>query len=250
MKHLLLLLTAIVSTSITVYSQEHEISGNFEIRNGDTLEYRLPDEVKYLLPKFSDAAVLNHDGSRSFGKINIMILDHTLRMIDRHGDTLNVINPESISRISTEDMQIIHIDDKYMEILATYQDITLSAGHYLSINYRKGSNGSNANSSFLERFGSSVSFFSTNNYGGIGNNVFSSGPGNLSQDRTYTGEYTRRTQYVLTAGNRIFPANEKSFIKIFPKKKKAIKEFLSYFQTDFSNPEFLLTLFEFCTGQQ
>lgn len=60
-------------------------------------------------------------------------------------------------------------------------------------------------------------------------------------------QYIRESGYVLTVGTTMLPATESSFIRIFPRKKKAIKEFVNTYRVDFENPDSITTLLELCT---
>ena len=50
--------------------------------------------------------------------------------------------------------------------------------------------------------------------------------------------------------NKMYPANTRGFQKIYPKLKKQIPEFVRENDIDFSNPESLKILYEYCIRNQ
>lgn len=242
MKHFMIFLAAILlALPFEAHSQEPDIfrkvSGSSEIRHGDTIQYHIPVNVRYLFPEFTQAAVFNHNGSRYFGTVNVSLLDQRLKMIDSNGDTLDVYNQEAIDRVNTEHFRLVRASDKFVVIHTEYNDVTLSVYtelHIASDNKEEGS-----------RHGSKISSISDSYLSG----QFKNAP-YVPKDRSKnvnTLQYFRESEYVLTVGTTMLPATESSFIRIFPRKKKAIKEFVNTYRVDFENPDSITTLLDLCT---
>jgi hypothetical protein len=56
--------------------------------------------------------------------------------------------------------------------------------------------------------------------------------------------------YYICKGDKIYPANNRGFQKVYPKLKKQIPEFVRENNIDFSNPESLKILYEYCIRNQ
>lgn len=241
MRYLLIFLAAALpALTFEAHSQVpdifREMSGSSEIRHGDTIQYRIPVNVRYLFPEFTQAAVFNHNGSRYFGTVNVSLLDQRLKMIDSNGDTLDVYNQEGIDRVNTEHFRLVRASDKFVVIHTEYNDVTLSV--YTELHIASG------NKDEGSRYGSKVNSVSYHNSGMFGIAVYT--PKDRSQNVNVL-QYIRESGYVLTVGTTMLPATESSFIRIFPRKKKAIKEFVNTYRVDFENPDSITTLLELCT---
>lgn len=239
-KHLLIpasILILLANTHISGFSQE--ITGSVKIKNGDIIERVIPSNILYLLPEFQDAVLFNHDGSRLTGRINVSVMDYSLRLIDNNGDTLNAIGTESIKAIMTDKSVIHHIDKYYLPQIAEYAGIILSEIRILTLETApaEAKDGENTRKRRMimpvySRFGS-------------GSTVIEFG--NRYRTNVFEMVYHLTRQYVLAKDGYVIPiSNVSAFTRIFPGDKNSIREFAETDRTDFTDTESLIRLFNFC----
>ena len=245
MKHFLSLAIAI-SLSLTSFSQE--MTREFVVKNGDVVEHVLPLEFKYLLPEFTDMTIMDDSGNEYSGKLNVFLPGHTLRMINDRGDTLLVADQEHISRVTSPDVTKIHAGKKYATMIAGYGETTLSELCTVELEYeqiiestpRSGTASGNLDLQYSKT--GSVQIIKAPQLQKRHNPV--------PADSEIILKCTYRIEYVLTHGDKIYPAGLKSFQKVFPASKSAIKDYVRTYHTYFNERESVLNLFNYCVKLQ
>lgn len=244
MKHFLSLAIA-MSLSLTSFSQE--MTREFVVRNGDVVEYVLPQEFKYLLPEFTDMTVMDDSGNEYYGKLNVFLPGHTLRMIDDRGDTLLVSDSEHIARVTSQDITLLHAGKKYVTVIAEYGETTLSELCTVKLEYEQITETPQGSTDpdNLDKFRSMT---------GSVHIIKSSQPQRTQNTIPDKSEIilkcTYRMEYVLTQGDKLYPAELKSFQKVFPASKSAIKDYVRTYRTYFNERESVLKLFNYCVKLQ
>ena len=62
-------------------------------------EATLPDSVKYYVPEFTAGSIVFTDGGFSTGKLNISVVDQTVRFVDKSGEILSLSNQDQVDRV-------------------------------------------------------------------------------------------------------------------------------------------------------
>lgn len=237
MKHFLSLAIAI-SLSLTSFSQK--MTREFVVKNGEMIEHALPLEFKYLFPDFTPMTIIEDSGDEYHGKINVFLPSHTLRTVDDNGDTLLVADPELISRITSADKTIIPVGEKYVTLIAEYGETTLSELCTVELEYEQISDNDVYNP--LEEFKTASP------------RIIRSAKVPVLRPAKKPSEVkmkcTYRMEYVLTQGDNIYPVKLKSFLKVFPASKSAIKDYVRTYHTYFNERESVLNLFNYCVKLQ
>lgn len=207
-----------------------DIKGSVTLKARENLLSKLPQTAVYQLNNFSDATVQFKDGKLSRGRINICLVDNSVRFIDDGGDTLKLSNAHQVMRIVVEDTVFLQVQDCFIKQLLVYGQLFLGEQKILTLEKAE-----------LEDGYSSIPATSTAK---IGKMV------DIDPNRVYEVEtqfdYTLTGKLVLSDGTDIYPSRLSSFIKLFPEKKKSIREYAKKHNTDFKNKLSLMDLFLFC----
>ena len=218
MKKILISILILCSAGLTAFSQT--VKGKVSVDARQDLLSVLPSEVSYFLPHFEDATVFFTDGKASSGKINICLVDNSVRFIHSTGDTLLLSSQDRVLRIQAAD-SVYGLLGKTS--LAERRRLTLDTGEE-----KQGGYGAlPPTSTALEGKLTSID------------------PSRQFEFKTDIS-YTLRKDYILTDGEKVYPASTSSFIKFFPDKKKEIRSYVKTHKTDFKNKASLAQLFLFC----
>lgn len=206
--------------------------GRVVIEARQNLLDRLPANVAYLLPEFQQAELYRNDGGVSAGKINVCLVDNSLRFISEAGDTLVMMGASNVLRFHVGDTMYTRVGDEFVRQLAFYGKISLAEKTQLKIQTL-----SNTESAMVPPTSTAVQ----------------SSVSRLDPSRSFTGrtevEYEYSVSVVLTDGEKTYAVRTSAFQRMFPDKKKAIKEYVRDNDVDFQNISDLIDLFMFCAGE-
>lgn len=214
-------------------SESRDIKGTVVAKSRQDILRQLPVHVAYLNDQFEQVNLLYKNGSRIEAVMNVCLVDHSLRMINTHGDTLLMSNAKDVDRIVTDSSVFVQIKDNFYRQLMVYGTISVAEHKHFEFKEPEISTGYGS----APRTSTAVQM-STREY-------------NYSRAYDYETEipYTLEYKYVLIKGDKTYTAKQSNFIKLFPSKKKQIKQFVSDHDIDFSKKEDLLSLFYFCTQE-
>ena len=209
-----------------------KIQGTITIQARENLLSKLPAEAAYFLPEFMDATVQSTDGQLSNGRINICLVDNSVRFIQPEtGDTLLLSSPENIMRIIIGDTVMLQHDGDFIKAVAVYGKTFLGERRTLSLE-----------DADIEAGYSSIPATSTAKRA----NVVS-----VDYDRMRNGEntvnYSLSIKYFIGDGISLYPARLSSFLKVFPEKKKDLRLYAKEHKTDFNDKSDLIDFFYHCT---
>ena len=228
----IIVITALLTVLLQAYAQN--IEGSITIKARENILTKLPEQAAYLLPAFTDAVVTGRDGSLSSGRVNVCLVDNSVRFITDSGDTLLMSNAENVSRIVFADTVLLQVQDYFVKQMVVYGQKSIAERRQLKLTQQAESAGY-----------SSIPAVSTAKKGTM-----------VALDPTYVYEaetdydYRMTTDLVLTDGTEVYSAKLSSFVKVFPDRKKEIRSFVKEHRTDFNDKQDLADLFFFCIGEQ
>ncbi len=219
------------SYSYAGYTQS--IEGTVTVDARQDLLSVLPEEVSYFLPRFEDAYVMFKDGTSSMGKVNICLVDNSVRHINSNGDTLLLANQDRVQRVLVADTVLLYAENAFVKQLMVYGQLSISERRRLELDKRQevsqGAYGSLPPTSTA-----------------VTGNLMLLDPTRKFDARSDIS-YSFKVDYVLTDRERIYPAGRKSFTRLFPEHKKEINAYIKNHRTNFKDPRSLVELFYYCT---
>lgn len=234
MKRVLVFLLLVSLTVQGLVSRPRTEKGTVTVMARENLMDRLPGHIAYLLPEFSDALLYRNDGGVSEGKINVCLVDNSIRFVSESGDTLMMTGYSQVHTFNAGDSVYVRVGEVYMRQLAAYGKILLAERTRLEL---KESSGTESAS------GGMVPPTST---------AVKASVSSLDPSRRFVGktdiDYSLTTDVVLTDGQNAYVARMQAFVRMFPEKKKEIKAFVKEHSIDFDSMEDLVSLFMFCSG--
>lgn len=231
MRRSLIIIIALI-LSIQCFSKVQSVRGTVTVMARQNLLERLPSSVAYLLPYFSDAMLLREDGGVSEGKINVCLVDNSIRFVNEQSDTLIMVGYKSVTSFKTGESTYAKVGDLFVRQLAAFGKISLAERTRLELKQVSGTESGS---------GGMVPPTST----AVKSSVSSLDPSRKFEGKTEI-EYALTTDYILTDGENSYVARPQSFYRFFPEKKKEIKTYIKENAVDFDNVSDLATLFMFC----
>lgn len=194
----------------------------------------LPENVSYFLPEFEESTVFFNDGTSSTGKVNICLVDNSVRFIQESGDTLLLSSYERVLRIQVADTVLAKANDCFVKQILIFGNKSLGERRRLELETdqeKQGGYGSLPPTS-TAKAGNMMRLDPTREF-----------------DVTTKMSYSFRKDFVLTDGEKVYPAGTSAFVRLFPDRKKEIRSFVKENRTDFDDKLSLVQLFLFCAGQ-
>ena len=195
----------------------------------------LPAEAAYFLPQFEDATVFFTDGTASGGRVNICLVDNSVRFIQDSGDTLLLSSPDRVLRILAADTLILRTEDCFVKQIAVYGKTTLGERRRLTLDLGD------------DRTGGYGALPATST--AVGVRMSDIDPYRQFEVKTDIA-YALKKDFVLTDGEKVFQAGIPAFNRLFPDRKKEIRSFVKEHRTDFNDKQDLADLFFFCIGEE
>lgn len=195
--------------------------------------------MKYILPDFQESKLLSKYGEEFSGKVNASFLTNLIYLLSASGDTLRVAESENIVRIISPDGITLQRENKFLRVIEEHRNIALCEYPSTKIDFIF------ENDSYTKAIAEIEDklALNTGSY-----KIIISDLGSIPTDsvKFVTVRCTYSSQPVLVIEDRIYPCRLSSFTKAFPSRKKPLKDFAKAYNTDFSNKESLLMLFEYC----
>ena len=113
-------LLVLLSLFLPLHAQKTKVQGTVTIKAREDLLKELPAEAAYFMPEFRDATVQFNDGKLSQGRINICLVDNSVRFIEESGDTLLLSNAENVMRILIGDTVMLQREGYFIKQLTAY----------------------------------------------------------------------------------------------------------------------------------
>lgn len=188
------------------------------------------DPQLYAFPKFEEGIVTYNTGERSSGKINIYLIDQSVRVLDSDGVILLASNNDAITRVSVGNRLFYVGRDGWIEILSYSDDIFFGVIRSTTVtdNAKKGAYGTVSTTTSIDSY----------SYGNDGGQTFLyRSIADLPENHLY-----REIPCFYRNGAQL-NASKKSFLKCFPKQKDFIEEYLKENPVNFGKLDEVKTLF-------
>lgn len=224
----LIALTCVPDSGFLSLAQDRE--GSIRVTSRDDMLRKLPESVSYLLPVFTESTLVYANGSSADGKVNICLLDNSVRFINPSGDTLLLANADFVSSVMAGDTLLIQRDGQFVKCISLYGDLSLCERRSFTFSEPDedaGYSGIPATSTAKQVRVQSVDYART--YG-----------------REVEIPWKLKTEYVLDDGSRTIPARRSSFIKLFPECADQVRAFIKEHSVDFKDLDDLVGLFQYC----
>ena len=204
--------------------------GTVEVDSREDLLSALPSDVVYMLPAFTDATVVFASGDSSKGRLNICLVDNSVRFINAAGDTLKLSNAENVHSIMAGDTLLLQRNGAFIKRVGVYGDLSLCERRELTLSEPE------------------------DNAGYAGLPPTSTGKQVRVQSVDYSRTYDRvveipwrlRTVYVLDDGQKMTAARKSAYLRYFGDVSAAVKAYIKENKTDFTDREDLVALFQYC----
>ncbi len=224
-------LLVLLSLFLPLHAQKTKVQGTVTIKAREDLLKELPAEAAYFMPEFRDATVQFNDGKLSQGRINICLVDNSVRFIEESGDTLLLSNAENVMRILIGDTVMLQREGYFIKQLTAYGQKFLGERRILTLEEPD-----------IDAGYSSIPAVSTAKRG----NMIHVDP-NRQMASEKEMEYSLSIKYFVGDDTVLYPARLSSFVKLFPEKKKDVRSWSREQGTDFNDKISLIDLFYYCT---
>lgn len=171
------------------------------------------DSVLYIFPQFEQGIVTYDNGERSGGKINIYLIDQSVRVLGSDGEILLANNNDAISKVNVGNRFFYAGRDGLIEILAFSDEVFFGVIRSTTVtdNAKKGAYGTVSTTTSIE----SYTYGENGPHGNLYHSI-----ADLPQNYLY-----RQIPCLYKRGAQI-AASKKAFIKCFPQNKAFIEEYL------------------------
>ncbi len=232
MKKLLSLVIALL-IFVPIYGQKE---GEVMVASGGDPTTTMVDSLQFILKNFSIGTVFFYNGDRNAALVNIGTLDQRVRFINEKGDTLVVVNEKDISAVIVSNRLFKKTNTgMYVEILDINKEVSLGVGRRLIFDQPKK----------MGAFGTASETSSVSTYSSI-----QDGTGNTYKLNQFLNVPYRFYVYpYLYKDEKVYTPSKKTFIKLFPDKKREIEEYLKANKVNFEKMSDIRPLFAICIAK-
>jgi len=217
--------------SLGVFAQASE---TVRVKSGE----QLSASDKYLYPQFTTGTVLYRDGRTVSAKLNFNLLLREMQFLNtpRLEDTLAISQEYTIRHVKINDDIFIH-DQKagFLKVLGDYGKVRLVTAQSLQVGNVDKEGG----------YGQSSGVSSIKAISNLPNANSSITPLSMKGDVMYSH---RASYFLADEGGVTYPANRKTVLKLYPKHKNVIDDYLKENTVQFSREGDLKKLLEFSDG--
>jgi hypothetical protein len=211
-----------------------QTSRPIRVKAGENIMTAIPFADRYRHPAFLPGSITYTSGTTSKALLNYNLLLGEVQFIGPKGDTMSLANEQFLRHIAIGETSY-HFDQQagYLEIRAEHHPLKLAVKHILVVG------GNDKVGAYEQSTGAS----SIKNY-----SSYSTGNTQIQQltvkgDVVFSGQ---TTYHLLDQNNRSYLANKGSILKLFPKHKKAIEQFMKEEALDVRQEDDLRKLLQFC----
>ena len=191
-------------------------------------EATLPDSVKYYVPEFTTGSIVFTDGGFSTGKLNISVVDQTVRFVDKSGEILSLSNQDQVDRVVIGKYLFLRNGKEFAAVVRSADEASLvvTRRFVFERDKKKGAFGARSE---------------TTNISSVASASSESG---ISFDLSTTSEYRIDTVPYLYRKKRFYPITRKNLLKFFPDKKEAVSSYLDNHDVNLQKVEDVELLFQ------
>ncbi len=197
---------------------------------------KLPTEAQYLHPKFIAGTVSLRNGQTPTVPLNYQLLLREIQFVSPVGDTLSLANVQTVRQVNLNDEVFVYDQNGIaLHVLADYGKVKLAQQHSLQV----------ANVDKEVAYGQSSSLSSVNSYSSYPTVGGAIAKLEMKGDVVYSRRYLL---FFINQNGLALAPNRKSLLKMFPRHKSAINDYLQAHSVRFNEVEDLRKLLEFCSG--
>lgn len=231
MKKSFLLAAVLISLCLSGWAQA---TRPVRVKSGEDIMTAIPFSDRYRHPAFLPGSITYSSGTTSTARLNYDLLLGEVQFIGPKGDTMALDNEQFLKQIMIGETGYQHDQQAgYLEILADHPPLKLAVKQMLKM----------AGNDKMGAYGQSTAVSSIKNY-----NSYTSG-NSQTQKLTVKGDVVfsgQTTYYLLDQNNRAYLANKGTILRLFPKHKKAIDQYIKAESIDVREENDLRKLLQFC----
>lgn len=225
MKKSTLLLLCLLTAVATLSSQKRE---RITVKGSEANSYC------YIEPEFTEGTIIMNDGRTLRANMNFNLYTCQMQFIEpKEGAILDIGNTDALVMISLGERKFYYIDGHYLVYLTNTTTPMLAATPHIVI----------ANAMNEGPFGTTKNESASHSMGSLQNQ--SGANMSLSSTREYTLE--RNNFYFFVDNGKAVKAGRRALLKLLPKHKNAIQQYIDSHKTDFEDEACLKELLEYCT---
>lgn len=227
MKKSQLTVVILLLTSLSGWAQFGE---TIRVKTGE----KLPTREKYLYPEFSQGTVFYRDGrAPGSARLNFNLLEREIQFLTPRGDTLALAEEQTIRQIKLRDEAYVYDQNgNILTLLGSYGDVALAVDHSLKI----------ANVDKEGGYGMSSGASSIRTYSSYPTGTGATARLEQKGDVVFSHQ---RVLVLINKNNLAFPASRKSILKMYPRQKSAIDDYVREHSVQFNDPDELKRLLEY-----
>ena len=191
-------------------------------------EATLPDSVKYYVPEFTAGSIVFTDGGFSTGKLNISVVDQTVRFVDKSGEILSLSNQDQVDRVVIGKYLFLKNGNEFAAVVRSADEASLvvTRRFVFERDKKKGAFGARSETTSISSIASA------------------SAESGMQFNLSTTSEYRIDTVPFLYRKKRFYPVTRKNLLKFFPEKKDAVSAYLDSHNVNLQRVEEVELLFQ------
>lgn len=219
--------------SLFIASQVHGQSDEvIRVNSGE----QLTAAQKYLYPQFAMGTVYLRNGQTPTARLNYQLQLREIQFIGPAGDTLSLANVHAVRGIElNKEVFVYDQNGMALKILGDYGSVKLAQNHSLVI----------INVDKDVGFGQSSSLSSVNTYSSHPTATGSPAKLEVKGDMMFSH---KKLLYLINQNGQSFPPSRKMVLRMFPKQKSAVEQYLREHPVQFNVAEDMQRLLAFCAG--
>ena len=204
----------------------------YTVKPGNNILEIIPLKVVFLYPSFTMGTVSFRDGRSVGGNLNYNLLIQAIQFIDGKGDTLALADENTIKQISiTKDT--FYYSNGYVKQIGNWTSVKLAERDFFK--------------EFVQKPGSYGMSSAATAAHSINSVIIQGSTYKLNTDKEVV--MVKAKQYFIgNKYNEFVAADKKNLLKLFPKQKKDISDYLDKNAVDFTKSEDLTRLATFLQG--
>ncbi len=197
---------------------------------------QLTTAQKYLFPQFAVGTVYLRNGQTPTARLNYQLQLREIQFIDPKGDTLTLANVHTVQRIGlNKEVFVFDQNGMALQLLGEYGSVKLTQNHSLQI----------VNVDKEVGFGQSSSLSSVNTYSSHPTAAGSPAKLEVKGDMMFSH---KKFLYLINQNGLSVVPTRKTVLKLFPKHKSAVEQYLDDQPVQFHATEDLQRLLAYCAG--
>jgi hypothetical protein len=230
------LLLLLLSLTLTQYLNAQDASSFMKVKNGTDISKTLPYSERFLYPTFLDGKVFFRNGRIVNAKLNYSLPHGEVQFVDAKKDTLILTDKDFIDRITIgADTFYYYQHHGHVRKVLGFDQVSLAEKQMF------GTSGTERHSAY-DQYTSTSAISSYSSY------TNSSGQQQALQGSDKVILKKRYVFFLLDKNRVIYPANRGALLKIFPRHKKALSEYIKTNKIEFFSVDQISKTLEYASS--